>query len=178
MQNGAFSYPNISAPTTGQQIAQIRSYLYQLTDELNFAVPQAKAEEKKEAGDKIVRADDFQVNDLTLLPVPLPDNAFTPITTYASDHDVSMQYIPAYKMVLFRMYIKLGDAAIDAQKAFNVGTIAEEYRPPQWYALNAYTAKIANAAVRSSDGAIRMELQNSVAAGDNYATYITGFWFI
>ena len=34
-----FRYPNISGATEREQIAQIKSYLHQLVEQLNYAVP-------------------------------------------------------------------------------------------------------------------------------------------
>lgn len=42
-----FRRPNINAPTTEGQLNQVKSYLYQLTNQLNFALKAAEDEEKK-----------------------------------------------------------------------------------------------------------------------------------
>ena len=42
-----FRKPNINAPTTEGQLSQVKSYLYQLTNQLNFALKAAEDEEKK-----------------------------------------------------------------------------------------------------------------------------------
>ena len=42
-----FRKPNITATTTEGQLSQVKSYLYQLTNQLNFALKAAEDEEKK-----------------------------------------------------------------------------------------------------------------------------------
>ena len=42
-----FRKPNINAPTTEGQLSQVKSYLYQLTNQLNFALKAANEEEKQ-----------------------------------------------------------------------------------------------------------------------------------
>ena len=42
-----FRRPNINAPTTEGQLSQVKSYLYQLTNQLNFALKAANDEEKR-----------------------------------------------------------------------------------------------------------------------------------
>lgn len=42
-----FRKPNINAPTSEGQIKQLKEYLFQLTDKLNYAIKAADAEEKK-----------------------------------------------------------------------------------------------------------------------------------
>ena len=42
-----FRKPNINAPTTEGQLNQVKSYLYQLTNQLNFALKASEDEERK-----------------------------------------------------------------------------------------------------------------------------------
>ena len=42
-----FRKPNINAPTTEGQLSQVKSYLFQLTNQLNFALKATEEEEKK-----------------------------------------------------------------------------------------------------------------------------------
>lgn len=100
---------------------------------------------------------------------------FTPITTTASDHSVTLRYFPALGIVYFHLYVKLGDKAVSATTPFNIGTISTGYGPAQQEALAAYCGKMANATVQT-DGTVRMTIQNAISAGNNYFVYLTGVW--
>ena len=54
-----FRYPNISAATEKEQLAQIKSYLFQLTDQLNyvFSVGAELTENEKNQVANIVRSE-------------------------------------------------------------------------------------------------------------------------
>ena len=107
----------------------------------------------------------------------LPSTHFTADTTYVSGHSAKMRKLDAMGMVYFHLYVKLGDHALSANTAYNVGTIDAAYCPTQQEALSAYGLDGINATI-TTEGKIRIVLDRARAAGTNFACYITGFWFV
>ena len=52
-------YPNITAPTEKEQIAQIRSYLHQLVDQLNYGLPTLGAGQATSESGKGMQSDSY-----------------------------------------------------------------------------------------------------------------------
>lgn len=111
-----------------------------------------------------------------LLPQKLSD-VFTANTAVASGHSATLRYFPAFGLVTLHLYVKLGDSAVSTNTGYNIGTVAQGYRPAQQEALSIFNLKNCNATIQT-DGNIRIVLANAISAGSSYSTYITGFWFL